>query len=83
MNSGTNNKAGMASGNDLAMAVLNAIQNPVILVNETGKISFANWEAESFFGASANYLARHNVSNFIPFGSPLLTLIDQVRDRRA
>ena len=70
-------------GNGLAMAVLNAIQHPVILVNEAGCIAFANWEAESFFGASASHLARHNVSSFIPFGSPLLTLIEQVRERRA
>jgi two-component system, NtrC family, nitrogen regulation sensor histidine kinase GlnL len=70
-------------GNGLAMAVLNAIQHPVILVNEAGFIAFANWEAESFFGASASHLARHNVSSFIPFGSPLLTLIEQVRERRA
>lgn len=69
--------------NDLSMAVLNAIQNPVILVDENGLVAFANWEAESFFGASANHLARHNISAFIPFGSPLLTLIEQVRERRA
>src|SRR6218665_3951932 len=69
--------------NSLPMAVLNAIQNPVILVNEKGLVAFANWEAEAFFGASANYLAKHDISNFIPFGSPLLTLIDQVRERRA
>ena len=76
-------KDDMAAANGMAMAVLNAIQNPVVLVNDTGNIAFANWEAESFFGASATHLARHNISAFIPFGSPLLTLIDQVRERRA
>jgi two-component system, NtrC family, nitrogen regulation sensor histidine kinase GlnL len=68
---------------ELAMGVLNAIQNAVILVDDNGYISFANWEAESFFGASAAYLARHTIYAFIPFGSPLLGLIEQVRDRRA
>ncbi|RVP86317.1 two-component sensor histidine kinase, partial [Sinorhizobium meliloti] len=29
--------------NDLSMAVLNAIQNPVILVDENGFVAFANW----------------------------------------
>ncbi|ANH04287.1 MULTISPECIES: two-component system sensor histidine kinase NtrB [Shinella] len=72
-----------AKAPDLALAVLNAIQNPVILVDAGGLIAFANWEAESFFGASAGYLARHDISTFIPFGSPLLTLIDQVRERKA
>lgn len=69
--------------NILAMAVLNAIQNPVVMVNGEGHIVFANWEAEAFFGASASHLARHKISTFIPFGSPLLELIDQVRERRA
>jgi two-component system nitrogen regulation sensor histidine kinase GlnL len=67
----------------LAMAVLNAVQNPVILVDANGFVAFANWEAEAFFGASASHLARYKVSTFIPFGSPLLELIDQVRERRA
>jgi nitrogen-specific signal transduction histidine kinase len=46
----------------LALAVLNAIQNPVMIVDASGLIAFANWEAESFFGASATHLARHNAS---------------------
>ena len=65
------------------MAVLNAIQHPVIMVDEAGRISFANWEAEAFFGASAPHLARQTLESYVPFGSPLLTLIEQVRERRA
>lgn len=83
MTSSNDERRQQSDGNGLAMAVLNAIQHPVILVDEAGHIAFANWEAESFFGASANHLSRHNVSNFIPFGSPLLTLIEQVRERLA
>ncbi|MDF1634120.1 nitrogen regulation protein NR(II) [Mycoplana sp. MJR14] len=83
MTSSDDERRQQSDGNGLAMAVLNAIQHPVILVDEAGHIAFANWEAESFFGASASHLSRHNVSNFIPFGSPLLTLIEQVRERLA
>ncbi len=72
----------MANSNSVAMAVLNAIQNPVVMVDEAGLIAFANWEAEAFFGASAAHLSRYKISTFIPFGSPLLALIDQVRERR-
>jgi two-component system nitrogen regulation sensor histidine kinase GlnL len=72
-----------ANVNELAMGVLNAIQNAVIMVNEDGYIAFANWEAEAFFGASETYLSRHTIYAYIPFGSPLLTLIDQVRERKA
>ncbi len=67
----------------IAMSVLNAIQNPVIMVDAAGYITFANWEGEAFFGASAGTLARSTIFTFIPFGSPLLMLIDQVRERRA
>lgn len=70
-------------GNGLAMAVLNSVQNPVVMVDANGHIAFANWEAEAFFGASAAHLSRYKLSTFIPFGSPLLSLIDQVRERRA
>lgn len=38
---------------------------------------------EAFFGASASHLRRYRISTFIPFGSPLLALIEQVRERRA
>ncbi len=69
--------------NGVAMAVLNAIQHPVVMVDADGHIAFANWEAEAFFGASASHLARYRISTFIPFGSPLLALIEQVRERRA
>ncbi|MGK9055117.1 two-component system sensor histidine kinase NtrB [Neorhizobium petrolearium] len=81
--SGSNGGQEAASGNVLAMAVLNSVQNPVILVDAAGRVAFANWEAEAFFGASAAHLAKNRISTFIPFGSPLLALIDQVRERKA
>jgi two-component system, NtrC family, nitrogen regulation sensor histidine kinase GlnL len=65
------------------LAVLNAIQHPVIMVDGDGNLAFANWEAESFFGASATHLAKQSIATLVPFGSPLLALIDQVRERRA
>ena len=83
MTSKSSSGAGDTSANSVAMAVLNAIQNPVVMVDEAGLIAFANWEAEAFFGASASHLSRYKISTFIPFGSPLLALIDQVRERRA
>lgn len=65
----------------MAATVLNAIRNPVIMVDEKGIVRFANGEAEAFFAASAAHLARHHIAAFVPFGSPLLSLLDQVRDR--
>jgi two-component system nitrogen regulation sensor histidine kinase GlnL len=63
--------------------ILNAIRHPVILVDEKGHIVFANAEAEDFFRSSASMLARDPIERFVPFGSPLITLIQQVRERRA
>ncbi|TXH81803.1 MAG: nitrogen regulation protein NR(II) [Rhizobium sp.] len=83
MTSKSSSESGDTSANSVAMAVLNAIQNPVVMVDEAGLMAFANWEAEAFFGASASHLSRYKISSFIPFGSPLLALIDQVRERRA
>ncbi|MEX3009046.1 nitrogen regulation protein NR(II) [Hoeflea sp. TYP-13] len=68
---------------EAANIVLNAIRHPVIMVDEDSYISFANWEAESFFGASRAHLSRRKLDAYIPFGSPLLALIEQVRARRA
>lgn len=62
-------------------AILNALPHPVILVDQRGHIRSANDAAQSFFQASAAVLSRHPLKHFVPFGSPLLTLIDQVRDR--
>jgi len=66
-----------------AQIVLNTIRRPVIMISEEGFITFANADAEDFFRSSATMLARNTLSKLIPFGSPLLTLVDQVRERRA
>jgi two-component system nitrogen regulation sensor histidine kinase GlnL len=66
-----------------ANAVLDALPHPVIMVNADGKIANANAAAESFFEASLPMLRRHRLRDLVPFGSPLLALIEQVRARGA
>ena len=66
---------------DLATGVLNALPHPVIVVDGAGRLAGANQAAESFFQGSAAVLSRHELSHFVPFGSPLFSLIDQVRSR--
>jgi two-component system nitrogen regulation sensor histidine kinase GlnL len=66
-----------------AEAVVNALPHPIIMVAEDGRIVEANVAAEAFFEASAAMLRRHAVRDLVPFGSPLLALIDQVRSRGA
>jgi two-component system nitrogen regulation sensor histidine kinase GlnL len=68
---------------DPAHIVLNTIRRPVIMIGPDGLINYANADAEDFFRSSASILARSSLERFAPFGSPLLTLVDQVRERQA
>jgi two-component system nitrogen regulation sensor histidine kinase GlnL len=68
---------------DPAQIVLNTIRHPVIMVGPDDTITFANADAEDFFRSSAAILARNTLKRFVPFGSPLLALVEQVRERRA
>src|ERR1044071_7243361 len=72
---------GIASGP--ADAVLNALPLPVITVSADGKIADANVAAEQFFESSISVLRRHLVRDLVPFGSPLLALVAQVRRSNA
>ena len=65
-----------------AQIVLNTIRRPVIMVDAEGFIVFANADAEDFFRSSAAILARDTLARLVPFGSPLLALVEQVRERR-
>ncbi len=67
----------------MADAVLNALPHPVITVGSDGHVVDANAAAEDFFQVGAPVMRRHRLKEFVPFGSPLLTVIDQVRTRGA
>lgn len=76
------------SGRTAALAsdgptILDALPHPVLLVAPDGVIESANMAAEIFMRSSVSVLRRHPISDFVPFGSPLLTLIEQVRERSA
>src|SRR5687767_15098429 len=67
--------------NDAADTVLNALPHPVLMVAPDGKIAEANVAAEAFFEVSMLLLRRHALRDLVPFGSPLLALVEQVRNR--
>lgn len=73
----TSGPAGMASD------VLNALPHPVVMIGEDDHIVQANDAAQNFFQASSASLSRQTLATYVPFGSPLLELIDQVRERQA
>jgi two-component system, NtrC family, nitrogen regulation sensor histidine kinase GlnL len=66
-----------------AEAVLNALPHPVIVIAPHGKVVDANAAAEAFFEVSLPLLRRQALRDLVPFGSPLLTLVEQVRSRGA
>src|SRR5580692_6771473 len=76
MTSIAENRRAMPTDADI---ILNALPNPVLLVAPDGRIADANMAAESFFEISAQFLQRYSLKELVPFGSPLLALIDQVR----
>ncbi len=66
---------------EAADTVLNALPHPILMVGPNGKIAEANVAAESFFEVSMLLLRRHALRDLVPFGSPLLALVEQVRNR--
>jgi two-component system, NtrC family, nitrogen regulation sensor histidine kinase GlnL len=66
-----------------ADAVLNSLPHPVLVVGPGGRVADANVAAESFFEVSVSLLRRNAMRDLVPFGSPLLALIEQVRNRGA
>ena len=70
-----------AAPSALAEALLAAVTHPLIGVNAKGMIVFANPPAEQFLDMSAAMLKRQSLPSLLPFGSPVLSLIEQVRDQ--
>jgi two-component system nitrogen regulation sensor histidine kinase GlnL len=75
----SNRNAAAAVGT--AEAVLNALPLAVVVIGPDAKINDANVAAEDFFDMSVMMLRRHTLRDLVPFGSPLLSLVEQVRQR--
>lgn len=63
-------------------AILNVIPNPVLLVGKNNKILYANYAAQAFFQGGLGWMRKQKLEKLLPFGSPVLSLIPQVRDRQ-
>tara|TARA_R100000005_G_scaffold95553_2_gene77460 strand:- start:9823 stop:10944 length:1122 start_codon:yes stop_codon:yes gene_type:complete len=62
------------------LAILNALPDPLIVIDDEGYICMTNPAGEEFFGLSAKKLLRMQVSELVPFDSPLMGLVAQVRE---
>ena len=63
--------------------MLQALPQPVIVIDENRQIVFVNYAAETFFGASLSVLSRQRLDDLIAFGSPIVGLAQSVAERRA
>ena len=58
-------------------AVLSALPNPVLVVGPDGRLRNVNPAAEQFFHAGRGHLVGQALEGLIPYGSPVLPLLDQ------
>ena len=61
--------------------IVNALPLPVLAIGAEGRILAANSAAEAFFDMSVRVMQRQRLQDFVPFGSPVLTLVEEVRQR--
>ncbi len=62
-----------------SVMVLDALPHPVIMVSKENQILYNNVAAEAFFHAGSSSLQQKSIQYYLPFSSPLLALIEQVR----
>ncbi len=60
-------------------AVIDALPNPLIVIDANERICLANVAAENYFQASSNVLVRHKLSDIVPFSSPVFGAVSQAR----
>ena len=74
--------AGVGTG-VAAEAILNALPDPMLVLDGAGMIVRANSAAEQFFGQGVTALMRCRLDEVVPFGSPLLGLVEAVQHEEA
>src|SRR3954465_9395900 len=63
--------------------IVNALPLPVLAIGADGKILHANTAAEAFLDLSLRVMQRQRLKDIMPFGSPVLALVEEVRRRGA
>ena len=59
--------------------LLAALPHPILVIAEDSRIVYANASAEAFFSTGLAMLKRGTINDVIAFGSPLISLIEQVQ----
>ena len=56
--------------------ILNSMIFPLIVVNQKKEVHMINSSGESFFQTSSKMIIGRSIMEFIPFSSPVISLID-------
>ena len=62
--------------------VLNMLPHPIMTLDAQGRVIGANAACEAFFHLSAGQLLRSSLAELLPFGSPVLSVVEDARRRR-
>jgi two-component system nitrogen regulation sensor histidine kinase GlnL len=56
---------------------------PIVMVDAGERLIYGNQAAEQFFDMGVGLLLKQTLADLLPFGSPLLQLVQQTRERGA
>jgi two-component system, NtrC family, nitrogen regulation sensor histidine kinase GlnL len=62
--------------------LLDALPQPVLAIGVNRHVSYANFAAQEFFGVGLRILQKQHIENVLPFGSPVVGLIERCLDKQ-
>jgi len=68
---------------DTTAMIAGALPMPLLVVGADQQLLFVNPAAEQFFDTGAGLLLKQKIDDLVPFGSPLIGLMTQARERGA
>src|SRR5215469_8020722 len=66
-----------------SMRLLNALPQPVLAIDGSGRVREVNIAAENFFDTGRAALLRSRLDDLMPFGSPVLQLVEETMSAEA
>lgn len=72
-----------ARGAVAGTAIVDTLPMPILVVGCDGDLIYANQAAEQFFALGVGLLLKYRLPDLVPFGCPLLELVNQTRERGA
>ena len=58
--------------------ILDSLPQAILIVDDSLVVHYANSAAETVFKSSSGFLHKHPLTRLVPFGSPVITLVERV-----